>query len=222
MGGWTCPIWRSPIGRSPSSRWYRSPTISGGRVPTGTGGARCPTGCPPACCRSRRAPRAGIWRFSGGSARKSGPTTRSRSRGAPACRSRSRPRSIASIRPISTRSSGRCCATRWSSSSARSANRTRAAFLGDASALLFPIDWPEPFGLVMIEAMACGTPVIAYRRGSVPGGDRGRLDGLHRRRRGRCGRRRGKAGQARPRHDPRALRAALHRAADGQGLPGGV
>jgi len=41
-------------------------------------------------------------------------------------------------------------------------------FLSGAQALIFPIDWPEPFGLVMIEAMACGTPVIAYRCGSVP------------------------------------------------------
>ena len=46
--------------------------------------------------------------------------------------------------------------------------RQKQDFLGNALAVLFPIDWPEPFGLVMIEAMACGTPVIAWRRGSVP------------------------------------------------------
>jgi glycosyltransferase involved in cell wall biosynthesis len=44
----------------------------------------------------------------------------------------------------------------------------RLKFLSDALALIFPIDWPEPFGLVMIEALACGTPVVAFRRGSVP------------------------------------------------------
>ena len=46
--------------------------------------------------------------------------------------------------------------------------RGKQELLSNAAALLFPIDWPEPFGLVMIEALACGTPVIAWRRGSVP------------------------------------------------------
>jgi glycosyltransferase involved in cell wall biosynthesis len=46
--------------------------------------------------------------------------------------------------------------------------RAKSEFLGDARALLFPIDWPEPFGLSMIEAMACGTPILAFRCGSVP------------------------------------------------------
>ena len=44
----------------------------------------------------------------------------------------------------------------------------KGGFLGNALALLFPIDWPEPFGLVMIEAMSAGTPVIAWRHGSAP------------------------------------------------------
>ncbi|RPJ11811.1 MAG: glycosyltransferase family 4 protein, partial [Deltaproteobacteria bacterium] len=46
--------------------------------------------------------------------------------------------------------------------------REKKDFLGNALALLFPIDWEEPFGLVMIESMACGTPVITFARGSVP------------------------------------------------------
>jgi glycosyltransferase involved in cell wall biosynthesis len=46
--------------------------------------------------------------------------------------------------------------------------REKNDLLGSAAALLFPIEWPEPFGLVMIEALACGTPIVAWRRGSVP------------------------------------------------------
>lgn len=46
--------------------------------------------------------------------------------------------------------------------------RQKSEFLGNALALLFPIDWPEPFGIAMVEALACGTPVLAFRCGSVP------------------------------------------------------
>ena len=46
--------------------------------------------------------------------------------------------------------------------------REKTKFLGEAAALPFPADRPEPFGLVMIKAMACGTPVLAFRSGSVP------------------------------------------------------
>jgi len=46
--------------------------------------------------------------------------------------------------------------------------REKSEFLGRAKALLFPIDWPEPFGIAMIEALACGTPVVAFRHGSIP------------------------------------------------------
>jgi glycosyltransferase involved in cell wall biosynthesis len=46
--------------------------------------------------------------------------------------------------------------------------RRKSKFLGEALALLYPVDWPEPFGLAMIEAMACGTPVLAFRNGSIP------------------------------------------------------
>ena len=46
--------------------------------------------------------------------------------------------------------------------------KEKGEFLGGAYALLFLIDWPEPFGMAMIESLACGTPVIAFRRGSVP------------------------------------------------------
>ena len=82
--------------------------------------------------------------------------------------SRSPPRSTRSNRPIGTRIEPMVARIPMSSSSARLTSTGKRTFLGNARALLFPIDWPEPFGLVMIEAMACGIPVIAFGNGSVP------------------------------------------------------
>src|SRR4030095_2421699 len=71
-----------------------------------------------------------------------------------------------SIATISNPKSASCSHPLTSSISARSV--MAKSFLSGAVALLAPIAWPEPFGLVLIEAMACGTPVIAFNRGSVP------------------------------------------------------
>ena len=95
-------------------------------------------------------------------------------------------------------------------------------FLSGAIALLVPIDWPEPFGLVMIEAMACGTPVIAFNRGSVPEIVEHGVTGLHRRRRGGGGRGDPAGAVAVACGGPPQLRAAVHRATHGRGLSGAV
>ena len=71
------------------------------------------------------------------------------------------------MRPISAPRSSRCCRVRASTYIGEIDDRHKSRFLGDARALLFPIAWPEPFGLAMIEAMACGTPVLAFRNGAV-------------------------------------------------------
>ena len=121
--------------------------------------------------------------------RKSGRTARSGSHAQPGeAQDRGQGRSC---RPRLFRRGDRAPARRirtWSSS-ARSTSVARRSFLGDADALLFPIDWPEPFGLVMIEAMACGTPVLAFRAGSVPEVIDDGVDGKDRFQRGRscCG-----------------------------------
>ena len=114
--------------------------------------------------------------------------------------------------------SSRCSSCRRVVFSARSTRRRRPDLLGGARALLFPIDWPEPFGMVMIEAMACGTPVVAWNHGSVPELIDEGVNGLDRRLdrgggRGAAARSTGSTARRAAR-----LRAALHRRAHGPRL----
>ena len=99
--------------------------------------------------------------------------------------------------------------------SARSARPTSRRFLSGARALLFPIDWEEPFGLVMIEAMACGTPVIAFRRGSVPEVLEDGVTGFFVESVDEAIAAVGPGRVAQPRALPRRIRAALHGTHDG-------
>jgi hypothetical protein len=94
------------------------------------------------------------------------------------------------------------------------ADHQKAEFLSGAHALLFPIDWPEPFGLVMIEAMSCGTPVIAFNRGAVPEVVDEGVSGFIVEDDQRGGRRQSAAPAAAHPRAP-ALRGALHVAPDG-------
>ena len=93
--------------------------------------------------------------------------------------------------------------------------RQKTAFLGEARALLFPIDWPEPFGLVMIEAMACGTPVLAFRNGSVSEVIEDGLTGRIVQSMPEAAAALARSPGARPACDPPPLRGTLHRGAHG-------
>ena len=91
-------------------------------------------------------------------------------------------------------------------------------FLSGAHALLFPIDWPEPFGLVMIEAMACGTPVITFERGSVPEVIEDGVTGFITRDEADAVRAVRRLGELSRLRCPRSLRGAFQRATDGRRL----
>ena len=137
------------------------------RFPIRIGSAPSITACRTASCSSARAP-VDIWHSSAAFRRRNASIAPSRSRKRAAVRSRSRRKSIRPISGTSSSRSSRCWIIRSSSYSGEITEGQKGEFLGGARALLFPIDWPEPFGLVMIESLACGTPVVAIRGGSVP------------------------------------------------------
>ena len=100
--------------------------------------------------------------------------------------------------------------------------RAKASFLSSARALLFPVDWPEPFGIVMIEAMACGTPVLAFRCGSVPEIVDNGVTGANCRHRGGSDQAASPGPLARPARRAPAVRATLLRHSHGERLHPGL
>ena len=166
--GSTCPSTSRCSIRSPRPRWSRSRIRSAGRCRRRDWVRTIHHGLPeqPARAAARQAV---IFRISGTHRAREGRRSRDPDRASiAACRSRSPPRSTGRIATISRRRSSRCSIRPNVEYIGEISDKDKSAFLSGAIALLVPIDWPEPFGLVMIEAMACGTPVIAFNRGSVP------------------------------------------------------
>ena len=203
-----------------TSATTRAPPTSRSATPTGTRASttsrRSITGSTPTRSRCTRRP-AATCSSSGGSIRTREPPRRSTSR----CDA-GLPLVIAGIvqdqQYFDERVAPRLDGERVSFIGAVSAEE-RSEVLGGAHALLHPIGFDEPFGYSVVEAMACGTPVIAFRRGSMARADRGGEDGLPRRR--RRGRRcRGRAGgNPRPHGDPRSGGGPVRRRADGRRVP---
>ena len=174
-------------------------------LPHAGGWAPCTTACRPRSSAPGRA-EADTWRSSAASRPRSGWTVRWRSPDGSGCRSASRPRWTRSTGSYFEREIEPLLEGPGVEFLGRDRRRPRrVTSSAGALALLFPIDWPEPFGLVMIEAMACGTPVLAFRGGSVEEVIRRRRDRRHRRHgRGGGG---GAARGRRPR--PRGCRAGV-------------
>ena len=165
MAASTSPILLTHTGGGQSTRWFRFPRASAVRC-------RMRTGSPPYITESRHGYSTMLRRIAATSLswgvfrRKSDPIARSRSPSSRRCPSNSLQRSTPWTPPIFERVQPRLNDPNVEFVG-EIGDEAKNEFLGGAAALIFPIDWPEPFGLVMIEAMACGTPVIAWDVGSV-------------------------------------------------------